>query len=99
MLPYWESWSSAGRLFSLSLERSESEHLRSDGMEHWPGHERIQITDKSKDKGKHKEYRLDPTFWRWPHLEYGSIGSATLVSKDGRVRWSTAVDTSPSTCT
>lgn len=71
----------------------------SDGMEHWPGHERTKVTDKSKDKGKHKENRQDSNLWQWPHLEYGSIGSAILVSEDGRVRWSTVVDTSHSTCT
>lgn len=71
--------------------------LRANEMEHWPGHERIQIADdKSKDKGKHKEQHPESSLWEWPHLEYGSIGSATLVSKDGRVRWSTAVDTSNS---
>ncbi|KAF8557295.1 hypothetical protein OG21DRAFT_1601750 [Imleria badia] len=69
-------------------------------MEHWPGHERherTQTTDKPKDKGKHKENRLEPGFWQWPHLEHGSIGRTTLVPKDGRVQWSSVVDTSHDT--
>ncbi|KAG9318829.1 hypothetical protein JVU11DRAFT_933 [Chiua virens] len=60
-------------------------------MEHWPGHE-TQLTDQSKDKGKQKEHHLESNLWQWPHLEYGSIGRATLVAKDGRARWSTVVD-------
>ncbi|KAH0827044.1 hypothetical protein J3R83DRAFT_4727 [Lanmaoa asiatica] len=53
-------------------------------MEHWPGHERqerTQTTEKPKDKGKQKGHRL----------------RATLVSKDGRVRWSSVVDASRDT--
>ena len=67
---------------------------RSDGMEHWPGHERAKTTEKPNDKGKQKERRVEPSFWQWPHLEHGSIGRITLVPKDGRVQWSSVVDTS-----
>ncbi|KIK98708.1 hypothetical protein PAXRUDRAFT_823553 [Paxillus rubicundulus Ve08.2h10] len=66
-------------------------------MEHWPGDERqnrTQDPDQSQTKGKKKPHAQDTSFWHWPHLEYGSIGRATLVPKDGRVQWSTAVDTS-----
>ena len=66
----------------------------SDGMEHWPGHERAQTTNKSKDEREQKEHRPESNFWQWPHLEHGSIGRTTLVSKNGRVQWSSVVDTS-----
>ncbi|KAF9218216.1 hypothetical protein BS17DRAFT_791905, partial [Gyrodon lividus] len=68
-------------------------------MEHWPGDERqnrTQDPDQSKTKGKKKAYSQDTSFWHWPHLQHGSIGRATLVLKDGRVQWSTAVDPSRS---
>ncbi|KAG8217857.1 hypothetical protein J3R82DRAFT_6023 [Butyriboletus roseoflavus] len=66
-------------------------------MEHWPGHERRARPHKSKDMGKQKEQRLESSFWQWPHLEHGLIGGATLVSKDGRVQWSSVVNTSHDT--
>ncbi|KAF8447531.1 hypothetical protein L210DRAFT_3472417 [Boletus edulis BED1] len=71
-------------------------------MEHWPGHERLerpQTTDEQKDKSKskQKEHRVESNIWRWPHLEHGSIGRTTLLLKDGRVKWSSVVDTSHDT--
>ncbi|KAL4077135.1 hypothetical protein V8B97DRAFT_1939889 [Scleroderma yunnanense] len=35
----------------------------------------------------------DHDFWRWPHLDYGSLGRITLVEQDGQLKWSTVVDT------
>ncbi|KIJ16780.1 hypothetical protein PAXINDRAFT_98585 [Paxillus involutus ATCC 200175] len=66
-------------------------------MEHWPGDERqnsAQNADQPQTKGKKKAHPRDTSFWHWPQVEHGSIGRATLVQKDGRVQWSTAVDTS-----
>ncbi|KAF9246160.1 hypothetical protein BU15DRAFT_84962 [Melanogaster broomeanus] len=68
-------------------------------MEHWPGDERqnrTQDPDKSKtsDQNLKQAHSQDTNFWRWSHLEHGSIGRATLVPKDGKLQWSTVVDTS-----
>ncbi|KAH7889406.1 hypothetical protein F5I97DRAFT_1801300 [Phlebopus sp. FC_14] len=68
-------------------------------MEHWPSderQERAQDQGKSKDKGKRKATTYNDSYWRWPHLEHGAIGRATLISRNGRLQWSTVVDTSRS---
>ncbi|KIJ69031.1 hypothetical protein HYDPIDRAFT_184954 [Hydnomerulius pinastri MD-312] len=65
-------------------------------MEHWPAderHNKTQDREQSKAKGKEKTHVQDD-FWRWPHLEHGSIGRATLISKEGQLQFSTVVDTS-----
>jgi len=56
-------------------------------------------TDERQTQTRHEEKDKDPNFWRWPHLEHGSLGRVTLVEQGGRLTWSTVVDTTRSKLT
>ncbi|KAH7929725.1 hypothetical protein BV22DRAFT_1102220 [Leucogyrophana mollusca] len=66
-------------------------------MDYWPADERSiasseQKSAKKKGKGNAQQQHVD--IWQYPHLDYGTIGGATLVAREGRMRWTTALDTS-----
>ncbi|RPD66375.1 hypothetical protein L226DRAFT_197300 [Lentinus tigrinus ALCF2SS1-7] len=61
-------------------------------MDSWPGcsEERDASSQKEKRKGKAQDKRIEP--WRYPVLDHGSIGAATLKRKNTRYEWSFAAD-------
>lgn len=66
-------------------------------MEHWPADERhkaLPVKKQARGRGNKKLQLHDGQYWNCPSLDYGTFGSATLVSSDGRLAWATVVDTS-----
>ncbi|KAG1782635.1 hypothetical protein EV702DRAFT_1176841 [Suillus placidus] len=65
-------------------------------MEHWPADERHKsLPVKKQGRGNKRPQVYDTQYWNCPSLDYGTFGRATLVSSsDGRLAWSTVVDTS-----
>ncbi|KAG2157238.1 hypothetical protein DEU56DRAFT_845237 [Suillus clintonianus] len=64
-------------------------------MEHWPADERQKtLPVKNQGRGYKRLQVHDPQYWNHPSLDYGTFGGATLVSSDGRLAWTTVVDTS-----
>lgn len=49
---------------------------------------------KKQGRGNKKPQVHDTRHWNHPSLDYGTFGGATLVSSDGRLAWTTVVDTS-----
>jgi hypothetical protein len=65
-------------------------------MEHWPADERHNSLPVKKKQGRGNK-RLpvhDTQYWSCPSLDYGTFSRATLVPSDGRLAWTTVVDTS-----
>jgi hypothetical protein len=68
-------------------------------MEHWPADERhksLPVKKQARGKGNKKLQVYDAQYWNHPSLDYGTFGGATLMSSDGRLAWTTVVDTSNS---
>lgn len=66
-------------------------------MEHWPADERhksLPVKKQARGKGNKKLQVYDAQYWNHPSLDYGTFGGATLMSSDGRLAWTTVVDTS-----
>ncbi|KAG1877971.1 hypothetical protein DFJ58DRAFT_712609 [Suillus subalutaceus] len=66
-------------------------------MEHWPADERhktLPVKKQARGRGNKRLQVHDTQYWNRPSLDYGTFGSATLVSSDGRLAWTTVVDTS-----
>ncbi|KAG1827154.1 uncharacterized protein BJ212DRAFT_1443298 [Suillus subaureus] len=66
-------------------------------MEHWPADERhksLPVKKQARGRGNKRLQVYDTQYWNRPFLDYGSFGRATLVSSDGRLAWTTVVDTS-----
>ncbi|KAG2054717.1 hypothetical protein BDR06DRAFT_982290 [Suillus hirtellus] len=64
-------------------------------MEHWPADERHKsLPVKKQGRGNKKPQVHDTRHWNHPSLDYGTFGGVTLVSPDGRLAWTTVVDTS-----
>ncbi|KAG1772809.1 hypothetical protein EDD22DRAFT_976463 [Suillus occidentalis] len=65
-------------------------------MEHWPADERHNSLPVKKKQGRgNKKLQVhDTQDWSCPSLDYGTFGRATLVPSDGRLAWTTVVDTS-----
>ncbi|KAH7912210.1 hypothetical protein BJ138DRAFT_1083982 [Hygrophoropsis aurantiaca] len=66
-------------------------------MDYWPADERnVATKDETllENNGKKIIERDSSGLWRYPHLEYGTIGGATLVARKGRMKWKTVTDTS-----
>ena len=62
-------------------------------MDSWPGcsQERAASSQKEKRKSKAQDKRIEEP-WRYPVLDHGSLGAATLSRKDKRYEWSFAAD-------
>ncbi|KAG1756637.1 uncharacterized protein EDB91DRAFT_1213345 [Suillus paluster] len=64
-------------------------------MEHWPADERqTALPVKKQGRGNKRLQVHDTQYWNNPSLDYGTFGGATLVSSDGRLAWTTVLDTS-----
>lgn len=63
-------------------------------MEHWPADERQKVLPvKNQGRGKKRLQVHDIHYWNHPCLDYGTFGGVTLTSSNGRLGWTTVLDT------
>ena len=52
------------------------------------------LSAKKQGRGNKRLQVHDTQYWNHPSLDYGTFGGATLMSSNGRLAWTTVVDTS-----